>query len=107
MCVLKLLLVNIILISKGLTAPRLRTNDGQLNGIRGPEQVHISYGDLPDEMIIVWSTSNMSNARTSLVTYGLHSDKLEMKVDADNADLKEGNPDGLKHLHRAVLKVSV
>ncbi|CAB3977176.1 Iron zinc purple acid phosphatase [Paramuricea clavata] len=71
--------------------------------IHGPEQVHISYGDTPSEMIVVWSTGNISPNSTSFVTYGLNSDKLDMVVKASDAVLTEGNPNGLDQIHRAVM----
>lgn len=75
--------------------------------IHGPEQVHISYGDTPSEMIVVWSTGNISPNSTSFVTYGLNSDKLDMVVKANDAVLTEGNPNGLDQIHRAVMTVRV
>jgi hypothetical protein len=75
--------------------------------IHGPEQVHISYGDTPSEMIVVWSTGNISPNSTSFVTYGLNSDKLDMVVKASDAVLTEGNPNGLDQIHRAVMTVRV
>jgi hypothetical protein len=73
--------------------------------IHGPEQVHISYGNTANEMIVVWSTANISANSTSYVTYGLNSAKLDMRVKATDAVLTEGNPDGLDQIHRAIMTV--
>ena len=73
--------------------------------VHGPEQVHISYGETSNEMIVVWSTGNISANSTSFVTYGLNSAKLDVMVKASDAVLTEGNPDGLDQIHRAVMKV--
>ena len=102
--ILKICLINIILIPNSFAGPTLRSNEEQIRGIRGPEQVHVSYGDTPQEMVVVWSTDNISSY-SSLVSYGLSSKKLNMKAYAADAVLNEGNPDGLKQLHRSVLTV--
>jgi hypothetical protein len=75
--------------------------------IHGPEQVHISYGNTPNEMIVVWSTGNISMNYTSFVTYGLNSADLDMIVKASDALLTEGNPNGLDQIHRGVMTVGL
>lgn len=75
--------------------------------IHGPEQVHIAYDETPDKMIVVWSTGNIALNSTSFVTYGLNSGKLDMVVNASDAILTEGNPNGLNQIHRAVMTVGL
>lgn len=84
----------------------LTWNELNLNAeVRGPEQVHISYGNFPSEMIVVWSTSNVS--WSSFVTYGENLDNLNFVAKATDALLTEGNPNGLQLIHRAVMTVSL
>lgn len=73
--------------------------------IHGPEQVHIAYGNSPDEMIVVWSTGNIT--AKSFVTFGLNSAKLDRMAPASDAILTEGNPNGLNQIHRAIMTVGV
>ena len=79
----------------------------EYSNIHGPEQVHIAYDETPDKMIVVWSTANISLDSTSFVTYGLNSGKLDMIVNASDAILTEGNPNGLNQIHRAVMTVGL
>ena len=101
MSFINIVLVSFTLISTCLSKP-IQNGD---NNIRGPEQVHIAYGDHDDEMTVVWSTANISSNWTSYVRYGLRSDMLDKTVDVEDALLTEGNPEGLKQVHRAILKV--
>lgn len=70
----------------------------------GPEQIHISYGDNPNEMTIMWSTSNSSEFASSVVLYGLAPKNYSLKARGKFVLFTEGNPDGLKYIHRVVLR---
>ena len=74
--------------------------------IHGPEQVHISYGNTADEMIVVWSTANITKNLTSYVTYGVTSGQLDKMVKGRHAVLTEGNPNGLDQIHKAIMTVT-
>lgn len=72
----------------------------------GPDQVHLSYGKIAEEMIVVWSTENIPKySSSSYVTYGRKAGSLDMLVKTTEAVLKDGNPRGLGLIHRAVMKV--
>lgn len=75
------------------------------NSLHGPEQVHISYGDYPSEMTVMWSTSNSSDFASSVVLYGLAPKNYSLKAKGKFVLFTEGNPDGLKYIHRVVLQV--
>lgn len=75
------------------------------NSVHGPEQIHIAYGDSPSEMTIVWSTSNTTELASSVVLYGLAPNNYSSKAEGKFVLFTEGNPDGLKYIHRVVLQV--
>lgn len=75
------------------------------NSVHGPEQIHIAYGDSPSEMTILWSTSNSSELASSAVLYGLAPKNYSSKAEGKFVLFTEGNPDGLKYIHRVVLQV--
>ncbi|KAJ7383150.1 hypothetical protein OS493_030302 [Desmophyllum pertusum] len=74
------------------------------NSVHGPEQIHIAYGDSPSEMTILWSTSNSSELASSAVLYGLAPKNYSSKAEGKFVLFTEGNPDGLKYIHRVVLQ---
>ena len=71
----------------------------------GPEQIHISFGNIPSEMTIMWSTSNSSEFASSVVLYGLAPKNYSLEGRGKFVLFTEGNPDGLKYIHRVVLQV--
>ena len=73
--------------------------------VHGPEQIHIAYGDSPSEMTIVWSTSNSTELASSVVLYGLAPNNYSLKAEGKFVLFTEGNPDGLKYIHRVVIQV--
>lgn len=75
------------------------------NSLHGPEQIHIAYGDSPSEMTILWSTSNSTELASSIVLYGLAPKNYSSKAEGKFVLFTEGNPDGLKYIHRVVLQV--
>ncbi len=75
------------------------------NSVHGPEQIHIAYGDSPSKMTIVWSTSNSTELASSVVHYGLAPKNYTSKAEGKFVLFTEGNPDGLKYIHRVVLRV--
>ena len=75
------------------------------SSLHGPEQIHIAYGDSPSEMMILWSTSNSTELASSVVLYGLAPKNYSSKAEGKFVLFTEGNPDGLKYIHRVVLQV--
>ena len=75
------------------------------NSLHGPEQIHIAYGDSPSEMTILWSTSNSTELASSIVLYGLAPKNYSSKAEGKFVLFTEGNPEGLKYIHRVVLQV--
>ena len=75
------------------------------SSLHGPEQIHIAYGDSPSEMMILWSTSNSTELGSSVVLYGLAPKNYSSKAEGKFVLFTEGNPDGLKYIHRVVLQV--
>lgn len=75
------------------------------SSLHGPEQIHIAYGDSPSEMTILWSTSNSTELASSIVLYGLAPKNYSSKAEGKFVLFTEGNPDGLKYIHRVVLQV--
>ena len=75
------------------------------NSLHGPEQIHIAYGDSPSEMTILWSTSNSTELASSIVLYGLAPKNYSSQAEGKFVLFTEGNPDGLKYIHRVVLQV--
>ncbi|XP_071958115.1 acid phosphatase type 7-like [Antedon mediterranea] len=66
-----------------------------------PEQIHISYGDNPTEMVVVWSTPSPG---VPSVLYGLVNDNKTEQATGTSKHFTFGNPDGLQYLHRVKLK---
>lgn len=77
------------------------------SSLHGPEQIHIAYGDSPSEMTILWSTSNSTELSSSVVLYGLAPKNYSSQTKGKFVLFTEGNPDGLKYIHRVVLQVSL
>lgn len=75
------------------------------NSLHGPEQIHIAYGDSASEMTILWSTSNSTEFASSTVLYGLAPKNYSSKAEGKFVFFTEGNPDGLKYIHRVVIQV--
>ena len=71
----------------------------------GPEQIHISYGNISSEMTIMWSTSNSSEFASSVVLFGLAPMNYSLEAKGKFFLFTEGNLDGLKYIHRVVLQV--
>ena len=67
-----------------------------------PEQVHISYGYQPSQMVVMWSTAELGGSQ---VVYGPHSTQLNRTVIGTCWKFTEGNPDGLQYMHRVQLEV--
>ncbi|XP_002738205.1 acid phosphatase type 7-like [Saccoglossus kowalevskii] len=65
-----------------------------------PEQIHIAYGDVASEMIVMWSTPIPASSQ---VLYGLAPNNFSLSVSGDSVDFFDGNPDGLHYLHRVKL----
>lgn len=70
---------------------------------QGPEQVHISFGYQPSEMIVMWSTADYGD---SLVLYGRDQFHLNSKSNGSCWKFTYGNPDGLQYMHRVLLEVA-
>ena len=79
-----------------------------VKSVRGPQQIHIAYGEFPSEMVIVWSTDNLTNLGldTSFVHYGLAPYNYTLTAKGNYANLTHGNPNGLQFIHRVKLEVS-
>ena len=67
-----------------------------------PEQVHISYGYQPSQMVVMWSTTELGDSQ---VVYGPHSTQLNRTEIGTCWKFTEGNPDGLQYMHRVQLEV--
>ena len=65
-----------------------------------PRQVHIGFGDSPTEIVVMWSTELND---TSVVEH-YHGDKSNAKSTEGQTLYFEMNHNGLKFLHRVVLK---
>ena len=70
----------------------------------GPEQVHISFGYQPSQMIMMWSTKEYGD---SVVTYGQDQFHLSIKQDGSCWKFTYGNPKGLQYMHRVLLQVGI
>ena len=68
-----------------------------------PEQIHLSYGYSPSQMVVMWSTSENSS---SIVLYGTSQFWLTMRENGECREFTKGNPDGLHWVHKVVLQVS-
>ena len=67
-----------------------------------PEQVHISYGYQPSQMVVMWSTEEYGD---SVVTYGKDLFHLSTRRSGSCWRFTDGNPQGLQYLHRVLLEV--
>ena len=67
---------------------------------RGPEQIHISFGHVPEEMYVMWS---MSHPCTCNVTYTPLPTTLVLLAVPHCWQFTKGNPSGLQYLCRADL----
>ncbi len=68
-----------------------------------PQQVHLSYGYAPSQMVVMWSTASESS---SIVFYGVSPHTLSLKEAGACWEFTKGNPDGLHYLHKVTLQVS-
>jgi len=66
-----------------------------------PEQIHLSYGNTPDEMVVTWSTRQGSS---SLVQYGTSPDNLTLTASGNYTEWILGNWLGLHFTHRVRLQ---
>lgn len=68
-----------------------------------PEQIHLSYGSTPSEMVITWVTLNQTY--TSLVEYGFYDGQLKMKtVSGSQKRFEDGGDEKRKiYVHRVHL----
>lgn len=73
-----------------------------LAAARAPEQVHISFGYQPSQMIVMWSTNEYGD---STVKYGEDQFHLTSKESGSCWRFTYGNPRGLQYMHRVLLKV--
>jgi phosphodiesterase/alkaline phosphatase D-like protein len=67
----------------------------------GPEQVHISFGYQPSQMIVMWSTEDYGD---SVVMYGQDQFHLNSKQSGSCWRFTYGNPRGLQYMHRVLLE---
>ncbi|XP_062501462.1 acid phosphatase type 7-like [Corticium candelabrum] len=69
--------------------------------LQGPEQIHMSYGYEPNEMVFMWSTDESSS---SVVHYSPANDSTQIKrQEGESWRFTYGNPDGLQYMHRVRL----
>lgn len=68
-----------------------------------PEQVHISYGYQPSQMVVMWSTEEYGDSQ---VAYGPDPFQLDKRQNGTCWRFTEGNPQGLQYMHRVLLEVS-
>lgn len=73
-----------------------------LAAARGPEQIHISFGYHPSQMIVMWSTEEYGD---SVVMYGKDQFHLSNKQSGSCWRFTDGNPRGLQYMHRVLLEV--
>ena len=71
------------------------------------QQIHLSYGVNPSEMVVMWATHVSVH---SAVSYALVEGSPPVLINFESVGVtqrtfKEGNPEGLQYLHRAVMKV--
>ena len=71
----------------------------------GPEQIHIAYGDSPTKMTVMWATSAVDELASSIVYYGRAPRNYSLKARGEHVLFTEGNPQGLKFVHRVGLEV--
>lgn len=67
-------------------------------------QVHLAYGESAREMVMVWAGVN--RADNSFVSFGVRAGEYTRREAATSWNFTEGNPDGLRFYHRAVLTVA-
>jgi hypothetical protein len=69
-------------------------------------QVHIAYGELASEMVVMWSSAIEAD-NSSFVLFGSKPGAYTHHQVATNWNFTaaDANPDGLQYLHRAVLTV--
>lgn len=65
-----------------------------------PEQIHISYGETPAEMTVMWSTPLQGSSE---VLYGKSRHKLDKHTEGDSTIFNLMNPQGLQYIHRVTL----
>ncbi|XP_063969933.1 acid phosphatase type 7-like [Lytechinus pictus] len=68
-----------------------------------PEQIHIAYGDMPSEMVVMWSTPSIGSSE---VVYGNAPENFTLNATGEYQELIdwEGNFDGVKFIHRVKLE---
>jgi hypothetical protein len=82
-----------------------------LTTARAPEQLHLSYGYSPNQMVVMWATKQDSKSRLHVRPRFIPSSDGVSKwtiVEAERWTFTnlEGNPNGLQTLHRVNLTVS-
>ena len=76
-----------------------------INGELGPQQIHIAYGDTPQQMTVMWSTPSSNDFESSIVHYGMAPNKYDLSASGKTVNFTLGNPSGLQFIHRVQLKV--
>ncbi|XP_074642806.1 acid phosphatase type 7-like [Tubulanus polymorphus] len=67
-----------------------------------PEQIHLSYGGTPSEMIVTWVTFNDTGPNGTQVEYGNH--QLSLNVYGKVTPFKDGGKEGrMLYIHRAIM----
>ena len=69
-----------------------------------PEQIHISFGYQPSQMIVMWSTMDYGDSE---VVYGQDYLQLNLTKNGTCWRFTEGNPQGLQYIHRVLLEVCI
>ena len=70
---------------------------------QGPEQIHISFGYQPSQMVVMWSTGKYGD---SVVKYGKDQFHLNSERSGSCWQFTYGNPQGLQYMHRVLLEVT-
>ena len=72
------------------------------SGGHQPQNVHLSWGDTPNQVVVLWATSSPCSPE---LTYGTTPWRLDLSVTGRSVTYNEHNLHGLHVLHRAVMKV--
>ena len=76
------------------------------NGYLDIQQIHIAYGNTPQQVTVMWSTRLSTDLESSAtVQYGIETHKFDQSATGKVVKFTLGNPDGLQYIHRVQIQV--
>lgn len=78
-------------------------DDGQDAVNCRPQHVHLSLGEAPDQVTVVWATEGACSGPLPVVTFGSAQWSLTERAEGKSESFAQ-NPKGLQNLHRVTLK---